>query len=49
MEIQTESDYRLWQTILVSKRELSNPKNFDHRSFGHAIMFALNPKNLKEY
>ena len=49
MELQTESDYRLLLKFLVSKQAILNPKNIDHRSFGYAIMFALNPKDWREY
>ena len=49
MELNTESDYRLLPKFLVSKGAILNPKNIDHRSFGYAIMFALNPKDWREY
>ena len=49
MELITGSDYRLLPKFLVSKREILNPKNIDHRSFGYAIMFAQNPKDWREY
>ena len=49
MELQTESDYRLLPKFVVSKQTILNPKNINHRSFGYAIMFALNPKDWREY
>ena len=49
MELITGSDYRLLLKFLVSKRAILNPKNIDHRSFGYAIMFAQNRKDLREY
>ena len=48
MKLNTESDYRLLPKFLVSKRAILNHKNIDHRSFGYAIMFALNPKDWRE-
>ena len=49
MEFKTESDYRLLPKILVSKQAILNPKNINHRSFGYAIMFDLNPKDWRIY
>ena len=49
MALTTENDYRMLPKYLISKRAILNPRNNDHRSFGYAIMFALNPKDWRIY
>ena len=49
MELTAECDYRILPKYLISKRAILNPRNNDHRSFGYAIMFPLNPKDWRMY
>jgi hypothetical protein len=49
MELTAECDYRMLPKYLISKRAILNPRNNDHRSFGYAIMFSLNPKDWRMY
>jgi len=49
MALTNESDYRMLPKYLISKRAVLNPTNNDHRSFGYAIMFALNPNDWRIY
>ena len=39
----SESDYRLLPSFILSTRSVLNPINQDVKSFGHAIVFAHHP------
>ena len=39
----SESDYRLLPSFILSTRSVLNPINHDLKSFGHAIVFAHHP------
>ena len=45
----SESNYRLFPSFIASTRSVLNPKNRDLRSFGHAIIFSLNPTDWNSH